>query len=244
LKRSSLIRLVTFLAVCLAGTIAKSADNQTESMKVLTFIELRADAIDRGRSLLRRYEETLRRADHALCVGTLQEIGRPERLVILESAARADELTGPEARASEVLAALSDLLIAPPDRRTHRVLTDVPATSAWGGTGSSSASSGLYVIAHLDIGPPDQGRGVTALRRFLDAARHSPGNLGFEAWQQTNRPNHFNLVARWASRAQLDEFAASAAAREYRASVGPLIGSLYDERLYQLVGLQSVGNIL
>src|SRR5262249_31486244 len=158
-----------------------------------------------------------------LRVEVLEEIGRPERFVILESATRADELDGPEASAAAVLASLSDLLTAPPDRRTHRELTDIPAKSVAGGAGSKGASSDLYVIAHLDIGPPDQGRGVTALRRFVDAARQNPGNLRFEAWQQTNRPNHFNLVARWTSRAKLDELTWSAAAREYRASVGPLI---------------------
>jgi quinol monooxygenase YgiN len=231
LQRLTSLRLSTILAVCLAGTAARSADNQAEPMKVLTFIEVRGDAVDRGRNLLRRYAQTLRRSGQALHIETLEEIGRPERFVILESATRADELT---ASGLEIADSMKDVLTAPPDRRNHRELVDVPATTV-ADAAPTSVSSALFMIAHLDIGPPDQGRGVAALRLFVDAARHSPGNLRFEAWQQTNRPNHFNLVGCWTSRAKLDEFSRGAAAREYRESVGPLIGSLYDERLYRLV---------
>ena len=54
-------------------------------------------------------------------------------------------------------------------------------------------------------------------------------------WQQTNRPNHFNLVAAWGNTRRFDEFAAGTATREYRLAVTPLIGSLYDERPYHRI---------
>jgi quinol monooxygenase YgiN len=239
LTRITFFRLVTLSAVCLVGAMARSADTRTGA-KILTFIEVRGDAVDRARNILERYEETLRRDGHALRVETLEEIARPERFVILESATRADELTGPEASARETLASLNDFLTAPPDRRANRDFTDVPAESAPASSTNVASpprsSSELYAIAHLDIGPPDQARGVEALRRFVDAARRSPGNLRFEAWQQSNRPNHFNLIASWTSRSKLDAFTVGTAAREYRASVAPLIGSPYDQRLYRIVG--------
>ena len=114
----------------------------------------------------------------------------------------------------------------PLDRRANRAFRDdTPSAPA--------PSRALYAVTHLDLAPVDEARGTTALQHLVDAARKSPGNLRFEAWQQANRPNHFNLIASWSSRASLDEFTHSAAAREYRAIVAPLIGSPYDERLYQ-----------
>ena len=43
------------------------------------------------------------------------------------------------------------------------------------------------------------------------------------------------VVAAWSSIRRFDEFASGAATREYRLAVTPLIGSLYDERLYHRI---------
>jgi quinol monooxygenase YgiN len=225
---------MTISALYLGGAMADGADSQPAPTRVVTFVEVRHDAVDRGRILLKHYGTTLRQHDASLYVEVLQEIDRPERFVILETATHADELTGPEAAGQAILSSLNDLLIAPPDRRTNREFGGASATStAPSGTAPLDSPRALYVIAHLDIGPPDQARGAAALQRLVDTARNSPGNLRFEAWQQANRPNHFNLVAIWTSRSKLDEFTGGSAAREYRATVAPLIGSPYDERFYR-----------
>ena len=173
---------------------------------VLTFIEAKPHDVDQCKAILT-----------ALHAEALEEVDRPEKFVVLDTTDYATDLP----------ASLTNLLTAPPDRRTHQLF----------GPGGTSLPPGapFYVIAHLDLGPPDQASGQAALLRYMNAARHAPGNLGLEAWQQTNRPNHFNLVSAWSTRAQLDDFAASAATRNYRATVAPLIGSLYDERLYRRI---------
>jgi hypothetical protein len=51
--------------------------------------------------------------------------------------------------------------------------------------------------------------------------------------RQTDRPDHFNLVAMWTSRAKFNDFASVPAAREFRKSVASSLGSPYDERLYR-----------
>jgi quinol monooxygenase YgiN len=221
--RFALAQSLAWSALWLCGP-AVAAD----PAKVLTFIEVRSDAVDRSKTLLQQYEAALRQNAAPLHVEIVEEIDRPERFVVIETAGSADTLAAAEAGAQQALAPLNDLLTAPMDRRTGRDFGDVPAPAT-----SESAPTSLYVIAHLDVGPPDQARGQIALTQVIDAARHSPGNLRFEAWQQANRPNHFNIVAVWSSRAKLNDFNAGAAAREYRASVGPLLASLYDDRLYK-----------
>ena len=106
-----------------------------------------------------------------------------------------------------------------------------------GGDADAAGPASGRVLTFIEVrsSAADQARGQAALLRVMDAARHSQGNSSFEAWQQTNRPNHFNIVALWSSLGRLNDFAASAAAREYRTSVAPLIGSLYDERFYRRV---------
>jgi quinol monooxygenase YgiN len=223
-------RLAVLHSLTLSAFWLSSSAVASDPAKVLTFIEVRSDAVDRSKTLLKQYEAALRRNAGPPHVEIVEEIDRPERFVVIETAGNADALAAAEAGAQQVLGSLNDWLTAPMDRRTHRDFGDVPAS-----TTNESATTGLYVISHLDLGPPDQARGQTALTQVIDAARHSPGNLRFAAWQQANRPNHFNIVAVWSSRTKLNDFAASAAARAFRTSVGPLIGSLYDERLYRRI---------
>jgi quinol monooxygenase YgiN len=212
-------------ALWLSGTAAAA-----EATRVLTFIEVRSDGA--GKTILKRYAAALRHSPASPHVEVVEEIGRPERFVVIETAASADALAAADTAAQSVLTPLNELLTAPPDRRTHNDFGAAPVGPSE--TGLEAASS-LYVIFHLDLGPPDQKRGEAALSQLIDAARHSPGNLRFEAWQQSNRPNHFNIIAVWSGRAKLNDFTASAAARDFRTTVGPLIGSLYDDRLYERI---------
>ena len=75
------------------------------------------------------------------------------------------------------------------------------------------------------------------MQQLTVAASQSDGSLGFVAWQQTERPNHFhfNLISRWNSESQFHAFAATRAAREFRQIVGSMSGSPYDERLFRRV---------
>ena len=94
------------------------------------------------------------------------------------------------------------------------------------------------MIAHLDLAlpaTPDRARADIAMQQFTVAAGQSDGNLGFVAWQQSERPNHFNLISGWNSESQFHAFAATRAAREFRPIVGPMSGSPYDERLFRRV---------
>jgi quinol monooxygenase YgiN len=193
-------------------------------MKQLTFIEVRSDAVDRCRIILREYVSAVHQPATAQSVRVLEEIGRPERFVLLESAADLAASAGRHTLEER----LGALLTAPPDRRAHRELGDSTVSKP-----DAQTSSSLYVIAHLDVAPLERSKGETALLHLASEARRSQGNLAFELWQQTDRANHFNLIAVWNSRAKFDDFTAGTAAREFRKSVASLLGSPYDERLYR-----------
>jgi quinol monooxygenase YgiN len=225
--------LAALSGVALSG-VAAAGTEQAAPARVLTFVEVRSDAVDRCKTLLTRYEKALRQHAARFYVEVVEEIDRRQRFILLESADGLAELATAEASERHVLEPLSDWLVAPLDRRTHVDFSDVTAPSQAPSV-KQDAPMSVYVIAHLDLGPPDQARGQAALAKMVEEARRSPGNLRFAAWQQSNRPNHFNIIAVWRSQAAFDDFSASAGAREYRASVAPLIGSPYDERLYRRI---------
>jgi quinol monooxygenase YgiN len=217
---------VTLALLCLASIISVASAAET-SMRVLTFIEVRSDAVERAAEMLRRYARALRKTGGE--VELLQESGRPERFALIETASREPDQSQPESPARALWAELEPLLVAPPDRRTHQELPD-------SGPGSLPATgAAVFVVAHLDIGGPARQDATAALRRLVSAARASDGNLGMLAWQQLDRSNHFNLIAAWRDPGARAAFSAGAAARAFRTSVAPVIGSPYDERLYRRI---------
>jgi len=75
--------------------------------------------------------------------------------------------------------------------------------------------------------------GVAAVKQLSDDSRKHADNLRFDAWQQTNRPNHFTVVEAWADRKAYEGHVQAAHTRQFRDKLGPMSGALYDERLYK-----------
>lgn len=212
--------------------------------RFLTLIETTSDASHRTQDMLREYARALRRGTTPPEVTVLQEVGWRERFVLVERAEDAEALTALEQRAQPALRLLGTSLAAPLDRRAYRDLglgcrNGSPAP---GMTLVSPAPPGspepLYVVAHLDIAGPMHAGPQQALARLAGAVCRSAGNLRFEVWQQANRANHFDLIAVWKRRSDFEAFAASGAARAFRESVGPWLGSPYDERLYRALAVE------
>jgi len=220
---------ITLLSVSLPG-LAAQADSAPA--RILTLLEVRSDGVDRAERLLRQYAEALQAGDPAARIVLLQESDRRQRFVLLESAPGLQQLQELEMKEQPRIESLTPLLAAPRDRRAHR---DFGSASAAGPAGGHAGSSGqgLYVVTHVDIAGPVSSGPQEALEHIGSAARRAAGNLDFEVWQQSNRGNHFNVIAQWAARRDFDQFASGEAARQFRASVAPLLGSPYDERLYR-----------
>lgn len=215
---------------------------QAQPARLLTFIEVRSDSIPRAQAVLREYARALRGRATPSGAVVLEETDRAERFVLLERAEKAEALAARERQARPLLRSLLALLTAPADRRAYRELDagcsvgsarPVPLAARGRRSDPPAAPRPLYVVAHLDIAGPMRPEPVEALGRLAAAACGSPGNLGFEVWQQVSRGNHFNLIAVWRRAGDLDAFAASAGARGFRDAVAPWLGSPYDDRLYR-----------
>ena len=225
MARSLLLPALTLSMLAIIGPGA-AADLSSQPARVLTFIEAGTTAADRCKAILRKYQQTLQQGPTPPRVRVLQEVGRPERFAVLTTAEHGEDLSGVEQKAAPVLDSLGTVLVAPPDRHTNRDF--VPAAHA-----ATDSANDIYVIIHIDVGPPDRAKGEAALTRLAGDARASAGNTRFDLWQQLDRSNHFNIVAAWGSRAKYDEFVAGAGGREFRLTLAPMLASPYDARLFR-----------
>jgi quinol monooxygenase YgiN len=58
------------------------------------------------------------------------------------------------------------------------------------------------------------------------------GYIDYAVLQQEDRPNHFTVVEEWTSKNALDTHNMAAHTHAFREKLSPMLGALYDERLY------------
>jgi quinol monooxygenase YgiN len=70
---------------------------------------------------------------------------------------------------------------------------------------------------------------------LAEASRKEDGNLRFDVLQHAMRANHFTVIEEWKAAKAIETCAAATHTKEYRNSLGPILGSPLDERLYKVV---------
>ena len=101
-------------------------------------------------------------------------------------------------------------------------------------TAAAGTNSAVYVLTHVDIaGTNNRDAANEMLKQMSEGGRKEPGAVRFEVWQQANRPNHFTVVEVWKDAASRDSHVVAASTRALRDKFGPIIGALYDDRVYR-----------
>lgn len=208
-----------------------SAQQATGAYYVVTYIEVARDAQQQAADLIKQFGEASRKDAGNLRFETLQRIGEPNHFAILEAwndKAAADAHAG-QAHTKQFRDNLKPLQTAPYDERPHGTLAvAAPEVPANGRT--------IYVITHVDIIPPRKDDGIDNTTALAEPSRKERGNLRYEVLQQTSRPNHMTIVEAWRSRRAQQAHATTEHMKSYRDKLLPMSGSLYDERLYRVVG--------
>ena len=223
----SLTRLVLGLAMAALGvTSAGAADNAT--FYTVTYVEVVTPSAAQAAAAVRQYAAATRKEAGAVRVESLPRVDRPNQFVVLASWTdqKAFEAHQAAASAKELMAKVQPLLASPNDQRLHQALSVDTATTA-------SAARAVFVATHVDVIPPRKDDAVVALKQLAEESRKDSGHVRFDVVQQTNRPNHFTVVEVWSDRAAFDAHAMAPHTRRFRDQLGPMSGSLYDERLYQ-----------
>ena len=195
---------------------------------VATYIEVAAAAIRDGSTLLTQYRDASRKESGNVRAEVAREIGRPNRFVVLQiwRDQAALDAHGKAPGTTAFRDKLKAIQSAPYDERVHNTL-NVGPNDAVGG------KRAVFVVSHVDVPPPRKDECIAALNPLADASRKAGGNQRFEVVQQTNRPNHFTVVEAWSGKKAYDGSRSAEAQRQFRDKLGPMLGALYDERLYR-----------
>ena len=88
------------------------------------------------------------------------------------------------------------------------------------------------MVSHVDVPPPRKDEVIAALNPLAEQSRKGPGNLRFDVWQQTSRPNHFTVVEAWKDQKAYDARGSAPPQRTFRDKLGPMLGALYESGFF------------
>ena len=219
--------LVSFL---LATAVHSAARAQAGGGAIygVTTLDVAPGAANQGVALVRQYRDGALKQAGNMGVTLLQEADWPNRFVIYEgwkdqAAYDANEQAAHSAALRDKLKSAGD---APYDRREYHVVAVGPAEPAAG-------SDTIYMHLHLDVFPPGIDATLAAAKAVAEAARKGEGNLRYDVVGSVRPPqSHTTLLAAWRNRKAFETYENSAYARQFRDTVGPLLGSPFDDRLY------------
>jgi quinol monooxygenase YgiN len=223
-------RCLLGLAFLLAIAANSTAQAQTGSDSIygVTTLDVAPDAASQGVALLRQYRDgALKQAGNA-GVTLLQEVDWPNRFAIYEGwkDQAAYDTNEKAAHSAELRDKLKPIAGAPYDRREYHVIAVGPSQSAAG-------ADALYMHLHLDVFPPGIDATLAAAKAVAEAARKGESNLRYDVVRSVKPPqSHTTFLAAWQNRKAFEAYENSAYARQFRDTVGPLLGSPFDDRLY------------
>ena len=236
-KRASWLRIVVLgLAVALMSTVPPASAQAPPPPVIegpvhsVIYVEVMPTFRADGATALRRYREAVLKEDGALRCEVVVRIGQPHQLAVLEvwRDQKAFDTHRAAPSAAQLRERIQPIRNAPIDERVHAALSVGRLEPGPGG-------DAIYVVTHVDVIPPRKDDAVVALKQLAEESRKDAGHVRFDVVQQTNRPNHFTVTEAWTSRAAFDTHAMTPHVRRFRDQLGPMSGSLYDERLYQSI---------
>jgi quinol monooxygenase YgiN len=216
----------TFLLAATAGAQAPDA------LYVATYLDIQPGSVGVGATLAKEYARATGTDAGNLSARAFQELGRNNRFVVIEAwrdmPAFAAHDKSPHTL--EFRAQLQQVQRSLPDQRLLRGLSIDPMPDATG-------SKAIYVVTHVDVPNALREQGEQLLRELCITGRMDIGHVQYDAYQQLEpRRNHFTVFAAWKSQSAFDAYGTTTQWRNYTDTVTPLLGALYDERLYRSIG--------
>jgi quinol monooxygenase YgiN len=197
---------------------------------VVTYIEVVPAARTETVDLLKQVAAASRKEPGNLRYEILQRSERNNHFAILEawSDSKAAEAHESGNALKQFRTKLDPLRSAAYDQRPSVGVTAAP-------TAAPPTAKAIYAVTHVDVTPSNKDECIALLKQLAERSRKEPGAERFEAWQQSNRSNHFTVMQVWANRAAYDAHNITPVTKDFRERINPMIGALYDERLYTAV---------
>lgn len=217
------------LTAALAALHGRSGEvhAQESPVSIATYIEVTPNAAGSAAALLERYRDASRKEDGNLRFDTLHELARANRFAILEVWKDGAALIGHDKAAGtlDFRKNLEGIRSAPPDRRINAIVLGRPLKN-------QNRPGAVFVLTHVDVMPAHKDDCMALLKAMSADISRDHGNIDYEVLEQENRGNHFTVVEEWTSSKTLDARIMAAHTRAFREDLSPMLGALYDERLY------------
>jgi quinol monooxygenase YgiN len=209
---------------------ARANEASDAAVYMVAYLEVVPSSAGKVALLSRQYREASLTEEGYMRVEVLQQQERSGHFAIVEvwkdqKALEAHAIAGHTRQFHEQL---RPLRVSPYDERPHSGLV-------MGAMPASRTVEATYVLTHADAIPPAKDEAITSLQQLAEASRQDEGNVRFEVLQQRSRPNHFTVVEIWQDQEAFEAHTMAAHTRQFRERFQPLTGSLYDERLYQVL---------
>jgi quinol monooxygenase YgiN len=205
--------------------------NDAAIVYVATYFDIRKSSADEGRALLRKYGEGNLGQLGVLASRIVQEISRPNRFVAIEAWRDQASFEAHEQSIStaEFRANLKRIHNSPHDQRVHHAFAVSPAGTV--------ADGAVWVVTHVDVPPPRREETEALLRLLAAESIREDGNRRFDVFQQNPpRTNHFTVCGAWKDWQAFDSHEVKPHTLAFREALGPMLGALFDERLYGPIG--------
>jgi len=223
----SRVVLVAALALLCAAPLAAQT---TGPVYVATYLDVRPASSRQGADLATSYvKATLADAGNRRAEA-FQEIGRTNRVVIIEAwADQASQVAHEKAAHTvEFRERLKAIHRSPYDQRIHTGFAIDPMPMPAG-------RNAVFAVTHVDVPGARRQDAEALLTRLHQPSLQDAGHLRYDVYQQVDRTNHFTVFAAWSSRSAFDESGGTAHGLQFREALAPMLGALYDERLYQAI---------
>ena len=198
-------------------------------MHAVTYMEFADDYANRGAGLLIDYRNKSLREPGNANVEVFAEIGQPHRFALVEMWANAAAHETHAKTAGDAPRAdwLKQGALAPADVRMHK---------RWNIAGAMApGAKAVYVVTHIDVPPPRLAELEAIMKPLAEKSRAEDGFVRFDILQSPTRSNHFTFIEGWDSAAAAQAHTTAAHTREFRDKLHPLLGALYDQRIYKFV---------
>lgn len=213
------------------GSTARAQDAQPPAgpVEVAKYVDVQPGQEKTALAALKKYRTAIAGQDGNALALVLEEAGRPSRFLVVEKWKDAPVYKA-HFNAPGTMQFDTDLAAirrAPNDERAN---ADFLAQD-----GGAIPPSAVFVVTHVDVNPPNRPKTEEALNSFVEASRRDKGVVAFDVFRPQTALNHFTLFEAWSGS---DTFAAhgmTPATLGFRRAVAPLIGALYDERVYKQV---------
>ena len=110
------------------------------------------------------------------------------------------------------------------------------------GLPAQAQTQASYAVTYVELKIDRAAEGARALRDYAAQTRKETGNLAFELFQESARPNRFAILEAWNSRAALDGHYRDAATAKLLSQLSPLRGAPDDRRMYDALYASAPAN--